>query len=88
MSENENLFSFPSLNRNFALPFTLGEDTLARKNKKTSFLWFFARLFVSFSFGEDRLHLGNTKKKIDFFLCISEICTIFATKYIIILKEL
>ena len=40
--------------------------------EKRVFLWFFARLFVPFSFGEDRLHLGNKRKKTFFSLYFAQ----------------
>ena len=46
--------------------------------KKRKILWYFARLFVTFSFGENRRHLGNKRKKMDFFFVFRSICTIFA----------
>ena len=42
---NENLFSFPSLNRNFALSFRLARRYF--RSKILKLIWYFAHLFVS-----------------------------------------
>ena len=46
----------------------------------------FARLFVSFSFGENRQHLGNKRKNV-FFFVFRSICTIFAAENEMIMKQ-
>ena len=43
--KNENLFSFPSLNRNFALSFRLARRYF--RSKILKLIWYFAHLFVS-----------------------------------------
>ena len=45
MLKNENLFSFPSLNRNFALSFRLARRYF--RSKILKLIWYFAHLFVS-----------------------------------------
>ena len=68
--KNENLFSFPSLNRNFALSFRLARRYF--RSKILKLIWYFAHLFVSFTYGEDRLHFGNKRKKSTFSLYFTQ----------------
>ena len=61
---NENLFSFPSLNRNFALPFSLGEDRLHFGNKRKNRL--FSLYFAQFALPlqeiwHKTMHKGGTR---------------------------
>ena len=43
-----------------------------KKDKKVEEIWYFAHLFVSFTYGEDRLHFGNKRKKSTFSLYFTQ----------------
>ena len=43
-----------------------------RRIKKWGNIWYFPHLFVSFTYGEDRLHFGNKRKKSTFSLYFTQ----------------
>jgi hypothetical protein len=57
--KNENLFSFPSLNRNFALSFSLGENRLHLRKSKKNLV--FRSVCTIFSLSEKILPFENTQ---------------------------